>query len=98
DMTTQSLTDTNGQATLQDLSERAAVGLLQRAARLGLDNDTLVGFLREMQVIRRFEERAAEMYTRQKIRGFLHLYVGEEAIATGCLSALREDDYVVSHY
>jgi len=44
------------------------------------------------------EETAAEMYTRRKIGGFLHLYVGEEAVAVGTIGALEPDDYIVSHY
>lgn len=54
--------------------------------------------LREMILIRRFEEKCAELYSQGKIRGFLHLYVGEEAIATGVMAALREEDNVVSTY
>ena len=42
-----------------------------------------------MMLIRRFEEKAAEMYARGKIRGFLHLYIGQEAVAVGAISALR---------
>ncbi|MHB8576382.1 MAG: pyruvate dehydrogenase (acetyl-transferring) E1 component subunit alpha, partial [Dehalococcoidia bacterium] len=61
-------------------------------------DEQLVGFLQQMQLIRRFEERAAEMYTRRKIGGFLHLYVGEEAVAVGTIARLRPDDYIVSHY
>ena len=55
-------------------------------------------FLRQMLLIRRFEEKAAEMYMRGKIGGFLHLYIGEEAIAVGSISALKPQDYIVSHY
>jgi pyruvate dehydrogenase E1 component alpha subunit len=62
------------------------------------DDEQLTGWLREMQLIRRFEERAAEMYTRRKIGGFLHLYVGEEAVAVGTIARLRPQDYIVSHY
>ncbi|MBI4297728.1 MAG: pyruvate dehydrogenase (acetyl-transferring) E1 component subunit alpha [Chloroflexi bacterium] len=51
-----------------------------------------------MSLIRRFEERSAEMYAKGKIRGFLHLYIGEEAIAVGALSVLQPQDYVVTHY
>lgn len=51
-----------------------------------------------MMLIRRFEEKAAEMYARGKIKGFLHLYIGQEAIAAGAVSALRGDDYLVTHY
>jgi len=54
--------------------------------------------LREMLRIRRFEEKAAEVYTEGKIRGFLHLYIGEEAVAVGALQALRPEDAVVSTY
>jgi pyruvate dehydrogenase E1 component alpha subunit len=48
--------------------------------------------------IRRFEEKAAELYTAGKIRGFLHLYVGEEAVAVGTMQALAADDAVVATY
>jgi pyruvate dehydrogenase E1 component alpha subunit len=68
------------------------------ARSLGLSDEQLVGFLEQMQLIRRFEERAAEMYTRRRIGGFLHLYVGEEAVAVGAVAALRPDDDIVTHY
>jgi pyruvate dehydrogenase E1 component alpha subunit len=51
-----------------------------------------------MMLIRRFEEKAAEMYARRKIGGFLHLYIGQEAVAVGAINVLGEDDYIVSHY
>ncbi|MBI2491680.1 MAG: pyruvate dehydrogenase (acetyl-transferring) E1 component subunit alpha [Candidatus Rokubacteria bacterium] len=51
-----------------------------------------------MLLIRRFEEKAAEAYTLGKIGGFLHLYIGEEAVAVGATSALRPDDYAISAY
>ncbi|GAB3792667.1 pyruvate dehydrogenase (acetyl-transferring) E1 component subunit alpha [Nocardioides ungokensis] len=54
--------------------------------------------LRTMVLIRRFEESCAELYSATRIRGFLHLYIGEEAVATGVMSALRPDDAVVSTY
>ena len=54
--------------------------------------------LREMLRIRRFEEKAAELYTQEKIRGFLHLYIGEEAVAVGVMQSLRPDDAVVGTY
>ena len=53
---------------------------------------------REMLRIRRFEERAAELYTGMKIRGFLHLYNGEEAVAVGVMQALQPDDSIVATY
>ena len=54
--------------------------------------------LRHMIRIRRFEEKCAALYSRQKIRGFLHLYVGEEAIAVGAMHGLKPEDYVVTAY
>jgi pyruvate dehydrogenase E1 component alpha subunit len=54
--------------------------------------------LHQMLRIRNFEEKCAELYGQTKIRGFLHLYIGEEAVAVGALQALGEDDAVVSTY
>src|SRR6266516_3347689 len=54
--------------------------------------------LRQMLLIRRFEEKAAEAYALGKIGGFCHLYIGQEAVAAGSLAALRLDDYVISSY
>lgn len=54
--------------------------------------------LREMLRIRRFEERCVELYSSEKIRGFMHLYIGEEAVAAGVCQALTPDDVVVSTY
>jgi pyruvate dehydrogenase E1 component alpha subunit len=48
--------------------------------------------------IRRFEERCVELYSASKIRGFMHLYIGEEAVATGVMRTLTEEDAVVSTY
>ncbi len=62
------------------------------------DRAHALGLLREMRRIRRFEEKAAELYTLGKIRGFLHLYIGEEAVAAGALAALAPEDAVVSTY
>ncbi len=58
----------------------------------------LRSLLRQMLLIRRFEEKAAEVYTQGKIMGFLHLYIGEEAIAVGAMTALEPEDNVVSTY
>jgi pyruvate dehydrogenase E1 component alpha subunit len=54
--------------------------------------------LRTMLLIRQFEESCVELYSATKIRGFLHLYIGEEAVATGVMSALTAEDAVVSTY
>ena len=57
-----------------------------------------VRLLHEMKRIRRFEEKCAELYSGGKIRGFLHLYIGEEAVAVGAMQALQPDDAVVATY
>jgi pyruvate dehydrogenase E1 component alpha subunit len=57
-----------------------------------------LSMLRTMMNIRRFEEKAAEMYAKGRIKGFLHLYIGQEAVATGAIAALRDDDYLVTGY
>jgi pyruvate dehydrogenase E1 component alpha subunit len=54
--------------------------------------------LRQMLLIRHFEEKAAEAYALGKIGGFCHLYIGQEAVAVGSMAALRSDDYVIASY
>jgi pyruvate dehydrogenase E1 component alpha subunit len=54
--------------------------------------------LRKMLLVRRFEEKCAELYSQQKIRGFMHLCIGEEAVGTGVIEVLRSEDAVVSTY
>jgi pyruvate dehydrogenase E1 component alpha subunit len=54
--------------------------------------------LHDLVLIRRFEERCVELYSASKIRGFVHLYIGEEAVAVGVMRALAADDAIVSTY
>ena len=72
--------------------------LAERPTANEMDNAQLIDLLREMMLIRRFEEKAAEMYARGRIAGFLHLYIGQEAIATGVIAAINDDDHIVTHY
>ena len=67
-------------------------------AKIHLDRDHLLHLLKEMLRIRRFEERCAELYSAGKIRGFLHLYIGEEANAVGVVQALSPEDSLVTTY
>ncbi|HLW71728.1 MAG TPA: pyruvate dehydrogenase (acetyl-transferring) E1 component subunit alpha [Candidatus Binataceae bacterium] len=67
-------------------------------ALLTMDEVQLLDLYRRMVLIRRFEEKTAEMYSRGKITGFCHLYAGEEAVAVGAIAALNSKDYVVSTY
>ncbi len=63
-----------------------------------LSKDQLLDMLDKMLLGRRFEERAAEMYAMQKIGGFCHLYIGQEAVAVGSIAALQPDDYILCSY
>ncbi len=67
-------------------------------ARLTLGEGELGELYRRMVLIRRFEDKVAEMYSRGKITGFCHLYAGEEGVAVGAIYALYDKDYVVSTY
>ncbi len=60
--------------------------------------DVALEWLSTMMLIRRFEERAGEMYTRAKVGGFLHLCIGEEASVVGTVRAMRDSDYIFSTY
>jgi pyruvate dehydrogenase E1 component alpha subunit len=62
------------------------------------DRETLLKLLHQMILIRRFEEKCAESYSLGKIGGFCHLYIGQEAVGVGSISAIREDDYVLTSY
>ncbi len=57
-----------------------------------------LGWLRQMLLIRRFEERSAMLYQQGHIGGFCHLYSGQESVAVGSIGVLREDDYVITAY
>ena len=77
------------------VEQRAMEGRLKTVLS---DKDTLLSLYREMLLIRRFEEKTAEMYQAAKIGGFVHLNIGEEATIVGTISALRPKDYVYSTY
>lgn len=64
----------------------------------GLDKKTLLNFLHQMLLIRKFEDKSGELYARGKIAGFLHLYNGQEASAVGAISTLAEHDLLITHY
>src|SRR5215208_2037516 len=71
----------------------------ERAAQRELpDRDAAREWLESMMLIRRFEERAGEMYAKAKVGGFLHLAIGEEATIIGAVRAMRDEDYLISTY
>lgn len=78
-----------------NLPVEAASDIVRKPA---MDKKVMMDLLYQMLLIRRFEEKAAEMYAQGKIGGFLHLDVGMEASCVGAISVLRPDDYVVAGY
>ena len=62
------------------------------------DKEAALEWLHAMTLIRRFEERAGEMYAKAKVGGFLHLAIGEEATIVGAVRAMRDEDYLISTY
>src|SRR6266849_218183 len=91
-----------GVAGVIDTGTKSAKASESRSARptagLEEDRDTLVNLFHQMLLIRRFEEKCAESYSLGKIGGFCHLYIGQEAVGVGSISALRDDDYVITSY
>ncbi len=63
-----------------------------------MEKSELAHLLYQLLLIRRFEEKAAQMYAMARIGGFCHLYIGEEAIAVGAMSVLNDNDYIVTPY
>ena len=63
-----------------------------------MDGQQLINFYHEMLRMRRFEEEAARAYTERKIGGFLHLYIGQEAVGAGVIGATQPDDYIIASY
>jgi pyruvate dehydrogenase E1 component alpha subunit len=77
---------------------RGANGANGKVALRGEKPETLLEYYREMVLIRRFEQRAGEMYTRAKIGGYCHLNLGEEATIVGLMAALEPRDYLLTNY
>ena len=75
---------------------------MREFAKSGINNDispeTRLQFYRDMLRIRRFEERTIRAYQQGHIGGFLHLYIGQEAVAVGCVSLMTEDDHIITAY
>ena len=82
----------------QAAQQSQAVKEAQKGRLADLDRETLINIYHQMLLVRRFEEKAAEIYSAGKIGGFCHLYIGQEAVAIGSISAIRKDDYVLTSY
>ena len=81
-----------------DRPDKASGQRASQPEELQEDRQTLVDLLRQMLLIRRFEEKSAESYSLGKIGGFCHLYIGQEAVGVGAISAVRRNDYVITSY
>lgn len=68
------------------------------AKKLKTDKDELLKYYRDMLLIRRFEEKAGQLYGMGQIAGFCHLYIGQEAVVTGCQAAMIEGDQMITGY
>ncbi|HYB30619.1 MAG TPA: pyruvate dehydrogenase (acetyl-transferring) E1 component subunit alpha [Solirubrobacteraceae bacterium] len=68
------------------------------SATIGIEREHGLELLRQMLRVRRFEEKCVELYSATKIRGFMHLYIGEEAVAVGAMQALTPEDAIVATY
>jgi pyruvate dehydrogenase E1 component alpha subunit len=77
---------------------RDAVKQAQKSRFADIGREELVNIYHQMVLVRRFEEKSAEAYSAGKIGGFCHLYIGQEAVAIGAISAIRKDDYVLTSY
>src|SRR6056300_1469088 len=66
--------------------------------KASFSKDTYKYWFESMLLMRRFEEKAGQLYGQQKIRGFFHLYIGQEACASGAISALKEGDNYITAY
>ena len=73
-------------------------GSTKKEEQIDVETGHALHLLYEMLRIRRFEERCAELYSASKIRGFMHLYIGEEAVAVGVIDALKPEDSVIATY
>ena len=70
----------------------------QDVNRKAFTKEFMLGWYEQMLLMRRFEEKAGQLYGQQKIKGFCHLYIGQEAVGAGVESAIRPDDYVITAY
>jgi pyruvate dehydrogenase E1 component subunit alpha len=77
---------------------REALKESQKSRLANIDRETLISIYHQMVLVRRFEEKSAEAYSAGKIGGFCHLYIGQEAVGIGAISAIRKDDYVLTSY
>jgi pyruvate dehydrogenase E1 component alpha subunit len=79
-------------------SKKKASETKKAVSKPEFSKDTYLNWYETMQLMRKFEEKAGQLYGQQKIRGFCHLYIGQEACAAGAVSALTKDDKWITAY
>jgi len=79
-------------------TKSSSQGKTKVKAKPGFSKDTYMFWYESMYMMRKFEEKAGQLYGQQKIRGFCHLYIGQEACAAGAVSALEEGDKYITAY
>ena len=85
-------------ATKKASAKTGRSGSKRKAAEPGVDPEVLLGHYRDMLLIRRFEEKAGQMYGMGLIGGFCHLYIGQEAVVVGMQAAITQGDSVITSY
>ena len=84
---------------MKNQTKKNIQGIFEKKLTLkGIEKKQALAMLEQILLIRRFEERAQEMYQQRKIGGFCHLCIGQEATAVGVVAAIREDDFLVTAY
>jgi len=63
-----------------------------------INKDTYLMWYEQMLLMRKFEEKAGQLYGQQKIRGFCHLYIGQEAVLAGAMSVIKQEDSMITAY
>ena len=70
----------------------------KKSKKSDIEKKEMLELFKQMYLIRQFELACGENYTKGNIRGFLHLYIGQEATAVGSISCLNDEDYIITHY
>ncbi len=77
---------------------RILKGSLKHMSSIEINKDTYLMWYESMQLMRKFEEKTGQLYGQQKIRGFCHLYIGQEAVLAGAMSVIRHEDSLITAY
>ena len=85
-------------STSESKSKKTNLLKTNKSRNLTFSKDYLLDLYKKMYLIRTFENACGEQYSLGNIRGFLHLYIGQEATGVGVISQLYKDDYIITHY